>query len=155
MKLLKTRQGQLSLLFVLVLLAPLVTFAADTAGRTSRRGLSSTALRAIQNLDEDPVKKLPIPILFGVRVADVRTINVRGKTKRFGRFYGKRSNWKKASSVNFCSNIVTSSIRWIGTTSPFKESADFKLFATKKKKYILYRSGQTLAGNPSGTVCRV
>jgi large subunit ribosomal protein L23 len=38
----------------------------------------------------------------------VRTVRVRGKFKRFGRFYGKRSNWKKAyvklasgHSINF------------------------------------------------------
>lgn len=40
--------------------------------------------------------KNAIESLFGVSVADVRTLNVRGKFKRFGRFYGKRSNWKKA-----------------------------------------------------------
>ena len=34
--------------------------------------------------------------LFGVRVETVRTQVVRGKVKRFGRHYGKRSNWKKA-----------------------------------------------------------
>lgn len=33
---------------------------------------------------------------FGVKVLNVRTLIVRGKTKRFGRFFGKRSNWKKA-----------------------------------------------------------
>lgn len=33
---------------------------------------------------------------FGVKVLDVRTIRMRGKTKRFGRYTGKRSNWKKA-----------------------------------------------------------
>lgn len=33
---------------------------------------------------------------FGVKVVDVRTLIVRGKVKRFGRHYGKRSNWKKA-----------------------------------------------------------
>lgn len=33
---------------------------------------------------------------FGVKVVDVRTFRMRGKTKRFGRFTGKRSNWKKA-----------------------------------------------------------
>jgi large subunit ribosomal protein L23 len=33
---------------------------------------------------------------FGVRVAMVRTLIVRGKTKRFGRHYGRRSDWKKA-----------------------------------------------------------
>ena len=34
--------------------------------------------------------------VFGVRVQSVRTLIVRGKNKRFGRYYGKRSNWKKA-----------------------------------------------------------
>ncbi len=45
---------------------------------------------------------------FSVKVEDVRTVRVRGKFKRFGRFYGKRSNWKKAyvklasgHSINF------------------------------------------------------
>lgn len=33
---------------------------------------------------------------FNVSVKDVHTVNVRGKVKRFGRFYGRRSNWKKA-----------------------------------------------------------
>ena len=34
--------------------------------------------------------------LFGVQVTGVRTLLVRGKNKRFGRHFGKRSNWKKA-----------------------------------------------------------
>ncbi len=34
--------------------------------------------------------------VFGVRVTDVRTINVRGKTRRFRRGIGKKPNWKKA-----------------------------------------------------------
>lgn len=34
--------------------------------------------------------------LFGVKVVGVRTLRQRGKVKRFGRFHGKRSNWKKA-----------------------------------------------------------
>jgi len=33
---------------------------------------------------------------FGVDVDTVRTVRVRGKTKRSGRHLGKRSNWKKA-----------------------------------------------------------
>jgi len=40
--------------------------------------------------------KTAVESLFGVSVSDVRTLNVRGKMKRFGRFTGKRSNWKKA-----------------------------------------------------------
>ncbi len=37
-----------------------------------------------------------IEAYYGVAVDTVRTMVVRGKTKRFGRFSGKRSNWKKA-----------------------------------------------------------
>ena len=33
---------------------------------------------------------------FGVTVTQVRTMNVRGKVKRMGRFQGKRADWKKA-----------------------------------------------------------
>jgi large subunit ribosomal protein L23 len=34
--------------------------------------------------------------IFNVRVLDVRTIQMKGKVKRFGRSLGKRRNWKKA-----------------------------------------------------------
>ena len=34
--------------------------------------------------------------LFKVEVLDIRTLNVRGKIRRVGRSFGKRSNWKKA-----------------------------------------------------------
>jgi large subunit ribosomal protein L23 len=34
--------------------------------------------------------------VFGVQVASVRTINVAGKKRRYGRFEGDRARWKKA-----------------------------------------------------------
>ena len=34
--------------------------------------------------------------IFNVKVADIHTMNVRGKFKRRGRILGKRRNWKKA-----------------------------------------------------------
>lgn len=34
--------------------------------------------------------------LFDVKVKSVQTLNVKGKTKNFGRLQGKRSGWKKA-----------------------------------------------------------
>jgi large subunit ribosomal protein L23 len=34
--------------------------------------------------------------LFGVKVTDVRTSVVLGKTKKAGRYQGKRADWKKA-----------------------------------------------------------
>ncbi|MDG1481871.1 MAG: 50S ribosomal protein L23 [Myxococcota bacterium] len=40
--------------------------------------------------------KSAVESYFGVEVSDVRTLIVRGKSKRFGRHTGKRSNWKKA-----------------------------------------------------------
>ncbi len=40
--------------------------------------------------------KKAIEEIFDVTVLKVRTMNVRGKVKRRGRFFGKRPNWKKA-----------------------------------------------------------
>ena len=37
-----------------------------------------------------------IEALFNVKVKSVRTLNVKGKTKNFGRTVGKRNDWKKA-----------------------------------------------------------
>jgi large subunit ribosomal protein L23 len=34
--------------------------------------------------------------LFGVKVLGVRTLQMKGKVKRFGRILGKRRSWKKA-----------------------------------------------------------
>ena len=40
--------------------------------------------------------KRAIETAFKVKVAGVKTIQVKGKTKRRGRFVGKRRDWKKA-----------------------------------------------------------
>lgn len=40
--------------------------------------------------------KKAVQKMFDVHVQAVRTMVVRGKTKRMGRFAGKRPNWKKA-----------------------------------------------------------
>jgi large subunit ribosomal protein L23 len=40
--------------------------------------------------------KAAVESFYGVEVDRVRTLIVRGKIKRHGRFSGKRSNWKKA-----------------------------------------------------------
>jgi large subunit ribosomal protein L23 len=37
-----------------------------------------------------------VQVLFKVTVTDVRTLVVRGKEKRVGRFSGRRPSWKKA-----------------------------------------------------------
>ena len=40
--------------------------------------------------------KRAIESIFNVRVADVKTMQVTGKTKQRGRIIGKRRDWKKA-----------------------------------------------------------
>jgi len=43
-----------------------------------------------------PEIKAAVGRMFNVKVEGVRTLNVKGKSKRFGRFEGVRSDWKKA-----------------------------------------------------------
>lgn len=43
-----------------------------------------------------PEIKAAIESIFKVNVKSVQTLNSKGKNKRFGRFAGKRSGWKKA-----------------------------------------------------------
>ncbi len=40
--------------------------------------------------------KKAIETAFAVKVLDVKTINIKGKSKRLGRYEGRRSDWKKA-----------------------------------------------------------
>ncbi len=43
-----------------------------------------------------PEIKAAVEMLFKVEVDDVKVANVKGKVKRFGRFFGRRPGWKKA-----------------------------------------------------------
>ena len=50
-------------------------------------------------VDDDASKpeiKAAVELLFKTRVDSVTVSNVKGKAKRFGRFNGRRRNWKKA-----------------------------------------------------------
>lgn len=40
--------------------------------------------------------KKAVELLFEVKVASVKTVNVKGKAKNFGKRQGKRQDWKKA-----------------------------------------------------------
>lgn len=40
--------------------------------------------------------KAAVELLFDKKVDGVSTVNVKGKTKRFGRMTGRRKDWKKA-----------------------------------------------------------
>ena len=43
-----------------------------------------------------PEIKAAVELMFKVEVESVQVSNVKGKEKRFGRFIGRRRNWKKA-----------------------------------------------------------
>ena len=43
--------------------------------------------------------KQAVQSLFDVKVKNVRTMNIKGKEKRFGKANGKRNDWKKAIVV--------------------------------------------------------
>ena len=43
-----------------------------------------------------PEIKAAVELMFKVEVESVQVSNVKGKEKRFGRFMGRRNNWKKA-----------------------------------------------------------
>lgn len=63
-----------------------------------------TALRELRNQyhfevarDANKIEiKRAIEAIFSVKVDHVRTMQMRGKVKRQGRFLGRRSDWKKA-----------------------------------------------------------
>ncbi len=73
------------------LVRPIITEKSTSHLGTDRTYAFEVGL-AVSKLDV----KRAIEMFYGVNVSKVRTQVVRGKTKRFGRFTGKRSNWKKA-----------------------------------------------------------
>lgn len=73
------------------LMRPLVT-----EKTTSHLGTDRTYAFEVSLDSTKPEIKRAIESMYSVAVESVRTSVVRGKIKRFGRFYGKRKNWKKA-----------------------------------------------------------
>jgi large subunit ribosomal protein L23 len=74
-----------------VLLAPVIsekaTFIADKH--------EQVVFRVAQDATK-PEVKAAVELLLMVQVESVQMSNVHGKEKRFGRFMGRRRNWKKA-----------------------------------------------------------
>ena len=73
-----------------IILAPLVTEKA-TALSEQNQFVFRVSLEATK-----PEIKASVEALFGVKVLDVNTLVVKGKTKRFKGRPGQRSDWKKA-----------------------------------------------------------
>jgi large subunit ribosomal protein L23 len=65
--------------------------------KTSLGSDSTNTVSLVVDKDANKIEiKQAVETLFKVQVSDVRTVNVAGKIKRFGKTTAKRSNWKKA-----------------------------------------------------------
>jgi large subunit ribosomal protein L23 len=60
-----------------------------------REKRNCVAFKVASGADKVQIKRA-VEELFKVKVVDVRTMIVRGKEKRLGRFAGRRPSWKKA-----------------------------------------------------------
>jgi len=74
-----------------VVLAPVVSEKSTRVADKNRQYVFRVADHATK-----PEVKAAIELLFKTKVQSVTVLNVHGKQKRFGRFMGRRRNWKKA-----------------------------------------------------------
>mgnify|MGYP000102246504 FL=1 len=74
-----------------VLLAPHVSEKATLAAETN----NTVVLKVVKDANKEEIKAA-VEKLFEVEVNSVRTLVCKGKTKRHGQSFGKRSDWKKA-----------------------------------------------------------
>ena len=74
-----------------VVLAPVVSEKSTLVADKNRQYV----FRVVDNATK-PEVKAAIELLFKTKVQSVTVLNVHGKEKRFGRFMGRRRNWKKA-----------------------------------------------------------
>ena len=74
-----------------VVLAPVVSEKSTMVADKNRQYVFRVADDATK-----PEIKAAVELMFKVQVDSVQVSNVKGKEKRFGRFVGRRRNWKKA-----------------------------------------------------------
>ena len=74
-----------------VLLAPIVSEKSTLVADKNEQ----VAFRVLQDATK-PEIKAAVELLFKVQVESVQVLNVKGKSKRFGRFEGRRRNVRKA-----------------------------------------------------------
>jgi large subunit ribosomal protein L23 len=74
-----------------VLLSPVVSEKSALAADSSNQFVFKVAGDASK-----PEIAQAVELMFDVKVDQVRTVNQKGKQKRFGAVMGRRNNWKKA-----------------------------------------------------------
>ena len=76
---------------VRILLAPVISEKSTLLSEQERKFV----FKVKKNASKKNIKQA-VELMFEVEVDYVHVLNVKGKTKRFGRFIGSRSDWKKA-----------------------------------------------------------
>jgi len=74
-----------------ILLAPVVSEKSSMAADSANQFVFKVASDASK-----PEIAEAVELMFEVKVDAVRTVNMKGKQKRFGSVMGKRNSWKKA-----------------------------------------------------------
>ncbi len=74
-----------------LILAPVVS---EKSTRVAEKQ-NEAVFKVLRNAKKPEIKEA-VEKLFNVKVEEVRTLNVKGKIKRFGGSVGVRSDWKKA-----------------------------------------------------------
>lgn len=74
-----------------VLEAPIISEKSTMAAEKARQ----VVFRVKRTASKSQIKRA-VELLFKVEVDSVHVLNVKGKQKRFGRYMGARSDWKKA-----------------------------------------------------------
>ncbi|XOV79448.1 MAG: 50S ribosomal protein L23 [Aestuariibacter sp.] len=74
-----------------VLLAPHVSEKSTVSAEAN----NTLVFKVLKDADKAEIKSA-VEKLFEVEVSGVRTVNVKGKTKRHGTTFGQRKDWKKA-----------------------------------------------------------
>jgi large subunit ribosomal protein L23 len=74
-----------------VILAPVLS---EKSNRLGEKG-NKVVFRVVKDATK-PEIAAAVAMLFNATVTGVSVVNVKGKTKRVGRSFGKRKDWKKA-----------------------------------------------------------
>lgn len=74
-----------------VLVGPVVSEKSTIAADSSRQ----FAFHVVSDATKPEIKKA-VELMFDVKVDNVRVVNIKGKTKRFGMVFGKRNGVRKA-----------------------------------------------------------
>lgn len=75
-----------------ILISPLMT---EKVYGLSNETAQQVAFKVLKDSNKSEIRRA-VELMFDVKVDAVRTLNVKGKSRRFGRTIGRTQDWKKA-----------------------------------------------------------